>query len=180
MSNRIQFRRYDVGYQPTKNLVTQPPDKGSNMLPILTTDLSRAYQELEEKVSILSKLSGLTLDDFIERLAAGFTLVPPKKQNTNLDDLVKKTADTGNLIDNSAAFLRWIPVEERMPDLITIRNLVLGEAVTVLTSGQKVITALWDGSKWIGDFKFWKAEDEEVTHWTPILLPLPEPPEVEV
>ena len=31
MSKRVKFRRYDVGYQPDKNLVTQPPDKGSNV-----------------------------------------------------------------------------------------------------------------------------------------------------
>lgn len=97
MSKRVQFLRYDVGYQPTENLVTQPPDKGSNVLPTLTTDLSKAYQELEEKVSILPKLSGLTLDDFIERLAAGFTLVPPKKQNQSLADLVKETTNADRI-----------------------------------------------------------------------------------
>lgn len=91
MSNRVQFRRYDVGYQPTKNLVTQPPDKGSNVLPTLITDLSRAYQELEENALKIYKLSGLKLDDIVDRLAMGFTFEPPKKQNINLADSVKET-----------------------------------------------------------------------------------------
>ena len=49
-------------------------------------------------------------------------------------------------------------------------------AVNVLTSGRKVITAIYDGTDWIGQFGFWDAEGEEITHWTPVLLPLPEPP----
>lgn len=89
MSNRVQFLRYDVGYQPTESLATQPPDKGSNVLPTLTTDLSRAYQELEEKELTIYKLSGLKLDDIVERLAAGFTLVPPDKSNMSLANLAK-------------------------------------------------------------------------------------------
>ena len=72
---------------------------------------------------------------------------------------------------------RWIPVTERLPELIPCRaGTTYSEAVNVLTSGRKVITAILDGTDWIGPFSFWDAEDEEITHWTPVLLPLPEPP----
>lgn len=72
---------------------------------------------------------------------------------------------------------RWIPVTERLPKLIPCSaGTGHSEAVNVLTSGRKVITAIWDGTDWIGSFRFWDAEREEITHWTPVLLPLPEPP----
>lgn len=72
---------------------------------------------------------------------------------------------------------RWIPATERMPDLIPCNaGTAYSEAVNVLTSDRKVITAIWDGIDWIGPFRFWDAEGEEITHWTPVLLPLPEPP----
>lgn len=72
---------------------------------------------------------------------------------------------------------RWIPVAERLPKLIPCRaGTAYSEAVNVLTSDRKVITAIWDGTDWIGPFRFWDAEGEEITHWAPVLLPLPEPP----
>lgn len=72
---------------------------------------------------------------------------------------------------------RWVPVTERMPKLIPCRaGTAYSEAVNVLTSDRKVITAIWDGTDWIGPFRFWDAEGEEITHWAPVLLPLPEPP----
>lgn len=72
---------------------------------------------------------------------------------------------------------RWIPVTERLPKLIqSSAGTGYSEAVNVLTSSRKVITAIWDGTDWIGSFRFWDAEGEEITHWTPVLLPLPEPP----
>lgn len=75
---------------------------------------------------------------------------------------------------------RWIPVAERLPKLIPCRaGTAYSEAVNVLTSDRKVITAIWDGTDWIGPFRFWDAEGEEITHWAPVLLPLPEPPKGE-
>ena len=72
---------------------------------------------------------------------------------------------------------RWIPVTERLPKLIPCRaGTAYSEAVNVLTSGRKVITAIYDGTDWLGPFGFWDAEDEEITHWTPVLLPIQEPP----
>lgn len=72
---------------------------------------------------------------------------------------------------------RWIPVSERLPNLIKCRaGTAYSEAVNVLTSGRKVITAIWDGTDFIDDADFWDAEGDEITHWTPVLLPLPELP----
>ena len=71
---------------------------------------------------------------------------------------------------------RWIPVTEQLPKLIPCSaGTAYSEAVNVLTSGRKVLTAIWDGTDFIADADFWDAEGEEITHWTPVLLPLPEP-----
>ena len=72
---------------------------------------------------------------------------------------------------------RWIPVTERLPKLIPCSaGTAYSEAVNVLTSGRTVLTAIWDGTALIADADFWDAEGEEITHWTPVLLPLPESP----
>ena len=73
---------------------------------------------------------------------------------------------------------RWIPVAEQKPNTIPCgAGTAYSEAVNVLTTGRKVLTAIWDGTDFIADAEFWEAEGEEITHWTPVLLPLPEPPE---
>lgn len=72
---------------------------------------------------------------------------------------------------------RWIPVEEELPETMPCAaGTAYSNAVNALTSGRKVITAIWDGENFIGDAAFWDAEDEVITHWTPVLLPLPEAP----
>lgn len=81
------------------------------------------------------------------------------------------------LIANDVTIQRWIPVDEAKPKLIpNTAGTAYSDAVNALTSGRKVITAIWDGTDFIGDAEFWEAEDEIITHWTPVLLPLPEPP----
>lgn len=75
---------------------------------------------------------------------------------------------------------RWIPVTERLPKLIPCSaGTAYSEAVNVLTTGRKVLTAIYDGNGFIADAEFWDAEGEEITHWTPVLLPLPESPKEE-
>lgn len=72
---------------------------------------------------------------------------------------------------------RWIPVAERLPATVPCgAGTAYSEAVNVLTSGRKVLTAIWDGTEFIADAEFWEAEGEGITHWAPVLLPLPEPP----
>lgn len=64
---------------------------------------------------------------------------------------------------------RWIPVEERKPNLIPCNaGTGYSEAVIVLTSGRKVMCAICDGIDWFGPFGFWDAWDEEITHWMPL------------
>ena len=84
------------------------------------------------------------------------------------------------LIDNGVTVQEWISVDERLPDLIPCNaGTAYSEAVNVLTSGRKVLTAIWDGTDFIADANFWDADGEEITHWTPVLFPLPQPPKGE-
>lgn len=80
-----------------------------------------------------------------------------------------------NAIDTAISALesqRWIPVEEKMPELIPCNaGTAYSEAVVVLTKDEIVCTAVWNGEHWIADFDFWEAPGE-VTHWKSI-LPLP-------
>ena len=89
-------------------------------------------------------------------------------------------AKADHLIANGVTVQKWIPVTEGLPKLIPCgAGTAYSEAVNVVTTGRKVLTAIWDGFDWICDAEFWDAEDEEITHWTPVLLPLPEPPKGE-
>lgn len=84
-----------------------------------------------------------------------------------------------HLIANGVTVQKWIPVTEHLPELIPCSvDTGYSEAVNVLTSGRKVLTAIWDGTDFIADAEFWEAEGDKITHWTLVLLPLPEPPEV--
>lgn len=72
---------------------------------------------------------------------------------------------------------KWIPVSERKPDLIPCNaGTAYSEAVMILTSGRKVMDAIWDGIDWIAPFDFWEAWGEKVTHW----MPLPELPKEDI
>lgn len=74
-----------------------------------------------------------------------------------------------------AAEPRWIPVEEQLPPTVPCSaGTAYSEAVNILTAGRKVLTAIWDGEEFIADAEFWEAEGETITHWTPVLLPLPD------
>ena len=70
---------------------------------------------------------------------------------------------------------RWVPVTERLPKTIPCgAGTEYSEAINILTSGRKVLTAIWNGSDFIADAEFWEAENEEITHWAAVPLPLPE------
>lgn len=93
-----------------------------------------------------------------------------------VSEAVALLVEQGEKIAELEAQSRWIPVTERLPDLIPCdAGTAYSEAVNVLTSGRKVLTAIFDGDGFITDAAFWEAEDEKATHWTPVLLPLPEP-----
>lgn len=75
----------------------------------------------------------------------------------------------------------WVPVTERLPETIPCiggGGTAYSETVLVITSCRLVMTAVWNGKKWIAPFDFWSGdfwgEDElKITHWMP-LPPLPE------
>lgn len=98
--------------------------------------------------------------------------------------LKQKRANLFEILDayerGRANALKWIPVTEELPKTIPCgAGTEYSEAVNVLTSGRKVLTAIFDGTDFIADAEFWEADGEEITHWTPVLLPLPEPPKGE-
>lgn len=63
---------------------------------LYSLDLTHSYQKLEEKMSTLEKVSGISIDDLISKFAAGFTLMK-KDENTSLSDL-SVTMDNYNVI----------------------------------------------------------------------------------
>lgn len=72
---------------------------------------------------------------------------------------------------------KWIPMEERKPDLIPCNaGTAYSEAVIVCTTGKKIMMAVWDGVDFLCPMDFWEAWGESITHWMPTdwLLPLPE------
>lgn len=107
-------------------------------------------------------------DKLIEILSESFE----KQYDKNL--VISAYCTAKDLIANGVTLQRWIPVDEAKPELIpNSAGTAYSDAVNCLTSGCKVITAIWDGTDFIGDAEFWEAEDETITHWCSVLLPLP-------
>ena len=50
------------------------------------TNYAKLYSQIEGKITTIHKLSGLTLDEIIDKLAKGYEFVPPKQTNS-LNDL---------------------------------------------------------------------------------------------
>lgn len=68
---------------------------------------------------------------------------------------------------------RWIPVSERLPELIPCNaGTAYSEAVIVWTDNRKAMVAVWDGIDFLCAADYWEAWGEKITHW----MPLPEPP----
>lgn len=74
---------------------------------------------------------------------------------------------------NTDAPPRWIPVTERLPELIPCNaGTAYSEAVIVWTDGRKAMIAVWDGVDFLCAADYWDAWGESITHW----MPLPTPP----
>lgn len=77
---------------------------------------------------------------------------------------------------NKSAEQSWIPVTERLPELIPCNaGTAYSEAVIVWTDGRKAMIAVWDGIDFLCAASYWEAEGESITHW----MPLPEVPKDE-
>lgn len=80
---------------------------------------------------------------------------------------------TDHLIANGVVVREWIPVTERLPELIPCNaGTAYSEAVIVWTDGRKAMIAVWDGIDFLCAADYWEAWGENITHW----MPLPEPP----
>ena len=81
-----------------------------------------------------------------------------------------------HLIANGVTIQEWIPVTERLPELIPCNaGTAYSEAVIVWTVNRKAMIAVWDGVDFLCAASYWDAEGEEITHW----MPLPTPPKGE-
>lgn len=100
-----------------------------------------------------------------------------------LADMLEKAADAIEQLvrerDCAVAEMKnrktqWISVKDRLPETIKCAGGgEYSEAVIVWTTDRKVVTAIYNGKEFIGDYEFWEA-DEVVTHWAPIPMPVPE------
>lgn len=130
----------------------------------------------------------MELDKLIQEVRYVSLNLPWIEIKQNADAVITRTVETLKAQQTRIAQLeaelkeerRLIPVEERLPDLVPCgAGTAYSEAVNILTSGRKVLTAIWDGTEFITDAEFWEAEGEVITHWTPVLLPLPKRPEAD-
>ena len=119
-------------------------------------EILRIVEKLEAYARTTSSVAGD--DAFSETMSEAAQLLV--KQGERIADLEERN--------------RWIPVTERFPELIPCgAGTAYSEAVNVLTEGSKVLTAIWNGTCFICDEEFWEAWGEKITHWAPVLLPLP-------
>lgn len=80
------------------------------------------------------------------------------------------------MITNGVTVQKWIPVTERVPDLIPCNaGTAYSEAVIVWTEGKKAMVAVWNGKYFLCAEEYWDAWGEKITHW----MPLPTPPKEE-
>ena len=86
--------------------------------------------------------------------------------------------DAADLIEQQAARIaeleakvpRWIPVEERLPEVH--QNTRKSEAMLVYTRRKLFMVAIWNGIDWLAPTDFWDAWGDEIVYW----MPLPEAP----
>lgn len=100
----------------------------------------------------------------------------------DIDGCVRRQKEiiADRFIAHGVTVREWISVEDRLPELIPCNaGTAYSEAVNVCTDGRKVMVAVWDGIDWLCDMDYWEAWGETITHWTPVLLPLPQPPKGE-
>ena len=99
-------------------------------------------------------------------------IIDAKKTDPETGSFTEWLAD--HLVAHGVTVQEWISVKDRLPELIPCNaGTAYSEAVNVCTDGRKVMVAVWDGIDWLCDMDYWEAWGETITHWTPVLLPLP-------
>ena len=109
------------------------------------------------------------LIELLKRTEYQFTMSHSLTVENVADDLIQQGVTI--VPDNNVG--EWIPVTERLPDLIPCNaGTAYSEAVIVWTDGRKAMIAVWDGIDFLCAADYWEAWGETITHW----MPLPEPP----
>lgn len=111
--------------------------------------------------------------DFNGELLAADTIEELLERRQMDADLMQEQKERIVEVENQ---LQWIPVGEKLPDLIPCNagnGHGYSEAVQICTDGKKVLTAIYSDLGWIFDRGFWEAWDETVTHWRPVVGNLP-------
>lgn len=140
-----------------------------------------AHKGLKAKYLVFGAASGREIKNcFVLRPDKDPAAVEALRAYASATDNETLAEDIYNWVGKGNPVQKWISVKDGLPNLIPCdAGTAYSEVVNVLTSGRKVLTAVWDGFDWICDAEFWDAEDEEITHWTTVHLPLPPLPKGE-
>ena len=94
--------------------------------------------------------------------------IPCKEKNLGAADLIEQQA--ARIAEQEAKVPRWIPVEERLPEVH--QNTRKSDAMLVYTRRKLFMVAVWNGIDWLAPMDFWDAWGDEIVYW----MPLPEAP----
>lgn len=94
-----------------------------------------------------------------------------KVKNLEAADLIEQ--QEAKIAELEAKAPRWIPVEERLPEVH--QNTRKSDAMLVYTRRKLFMVAVWNGIDWLAPMDFWDAWGDEIVYW----MPLPEPPEMD-
>lgn len=91
-----------------------------------------------------------------------------KVKNLEAADLIEQ--QEAKIAELEAKAPRWIPVEERLPEVH--QNTRKSDAMLVYTRRKLFMVAVWNGIDWLAPMDFWDAWGDEIVYW----MPLPEAP----
>lgn len=94
--------------------------------------------------------------------------LPCRAKNLGAADLIEQQA--AKIKELEAKVPRWIPVEERLPEVH--QNSRKSDAMLVYTRRKLFMVAVWNGIDWLAPMDFWDAWGDEIVCW----MPLPEAP----
>lgn len=95
-------------------------------------------------------------------------MISCREKNLGAADLIEQ--QDARIAGLEAKVPRWIPVEERLPEVH--QNTRKSDAVLVYTRRKLFMVAVWNGIDWLAPMDFWDAWGDEIVYW----MPLPEAP----